>query len=252
MNSFNKLSIDNLKAKCKELGIIKYSKKNKKDLIKLIEEKIKSINIGSGIRLELRLDLRLDLDKHIEFIESPIEKPIEKPIENPIEKPIEFIEKPIEFIEKPIEYIESPIDEINQRIEKEIKKLSDILEKYVDDLIKQKIIEEYLLQLIPAGTKGVIRGNKFNDMVKKVIIGLSLDLEIFEIHFEKKCPFYITAEIPDWYIIEKSTNRVIIGMNQLDLWGGGQQINRGSKYIDNNIHNTKNSKLLCVVCNKKK
>jgi hypothetical protein len=135
-------------------------------------------------------------------------------------------------------------------VKNEIKKLSDILEKYVDDLIKQKIIEEYLLQLIPAGTKGVIRGNKFNDMVKKVIIGLSLDLEIFEIHFEKKCPFYITAEIPDWYIIEKSTNRVIIGMNQLDLWGGGQQINRGSKYIDNNIHNTKNSKLLCVVCNK--
>jgi hypothetical protein len=39
-------------------------------------------------------------------------------------------------------------------------------------------------------------------------------------------------------------------MNQLDLWGGGQQINRGSKYLINNKNNTEKSKLLCVVCNK--
>jgi hypothetical protein len=38
-------------------------------------------------------------------------------------------------------------------------------------------------------------------------------------------------------------------MNQLDLWGGGQQLNRGYKYIENNKHNNINSKLLCVVCN---
>ena len=59
----------------------------------------------------------------------------------------------------------------------------------------------------------------------------------------------MTTEIPDWYILEKSTNKIIIGMNQLDLWGGGQQLNRGSKYIKNNKHNNENSKLLCVVCN---
>jgi hypothetical protein len=28
-----------------------------------------------------------------------------------------------------------------------------------------------------------------------------------------------------------------------------QQLNRGSKYIENNKHNNENSKLLCVVCN---
>ena len=39
-------------------------------------------------------------------------------------------------------------------------------------------------------------------------------------------------------------------MNQLALWGGGHQINRGSKYIKNNEHNNEHSKLLCVVCNK--
>ena len=41
-------------------------------------------------------------------------------------------------------------------VKNEIKKLSDVLGKYIDEEIKQKIIQEYLLQLIPAGTKGVI------------------------------------------------------------------------------------------------
>jgi hypothetical protein len=35
----------------------------------------------------------------------------------------------------------------------------------------------------------------------------------------------------------------------LDLIGGGQQINRGYKYLIDNKHNTINSKLLCVICN---
>ena len=38
-------------------------------------------------------------------------------------------------------------------------------------------------------------------------------------------------------------------MNQLDLWKGGHQSNRGSKYLFNNVNNTNNSKLLCVICN---
>lgn len=134
-------------------------------------------------------------------------------------------------------------------VKNEIKKLSDVLEKYMNEEIKEKIIEEYLLQLIPAGTKGVIRGNKFNNIVKQFITNLELDLERFEIYFEKKCEGHFTTEIPDWYILERTTNKIIIGMNQLDLWGGGQQLNRGSKYIENNKHNTENSKLLCVVCN---
>lgn len=134
-------------------------------------------------------------------------------------------------------------------VKKEIKKLGDVLEKYTDEETKQKIIQEYLLELIPAGTKGVIRGNKFNNIVKNFITNLELDTDRFEICFEKKCEDHFTTEIPDWYILEKSTNKIIIGMNQLDLWGGGQQLNRGSKYIENNKHNNENSKLLCVVCN---
>jgi hypothetical protein len=135
-------------------------------------------------------------------------------------------------------------------VKNEIKKLGDVLEKYyINEEIKEKIIKEYLSQLIPAGTKGVIRGNKFNDIVKNFITALGLDAGRFDICFEKKCEGHFTTEIPDWYIHEKSTNKIIIGMNQLDLWGGGQQLNRGSKYIENNKHNNENSKLLCVVCN---
>lgn len=134
-------------------------------------------------------------------------------------------------------------------VKSEIKKLSEVLEKFVDEKTKQKIIQEYLLQLIPAGTKGVVRGNKFNNIVKQFITKLELDASRFDIYFEKKCDGHITTEIPDWYILEKSTNKIIIGMNQLDLWGGGQQLNRGSKYIENNKHNNNNSKLLCLVCN---
>ena len=134
-------------------------------------------------------------------------------------------------------------------VKNEIKKLSDVLGKYIDEETKQKIIQEYLLQLIPAGTKGVIRGNKFNKIVKQFITKLALDTDRFEICFEKKCEGHFTTEIPDWYILEKSINKIIIGMNQLDLTSGGHQINRGYKYLIDNKHNNENSRLLCVICN---
>jgi hypothetical protein len=124
-----------------------------------------------------------------------------------------------------------------------------ILDKYVNSEIKNKILGEYLLKLIPPGTKGVIRGLKFNSIVKNTINNLKLDVERFEICFEKQCESMITTETPDWYILEKKTSKVIIGMNQLDLWGGGHQINRASKYLFDNKNNTDKSKLLCVICN---
>ena len=120
-------------------------------------------------------------------------------------------------------------------VKNEIKKLGTILDVYLDEETKQKIIKDYLIELIPAGTKGVIRGNKFNSIIRNKIIEFELDVERFEICFEKKCDGYFTTEIPDWYILEKATNKIIIGMNQLDLISGGHQLNRGYKYlIDNN------------------
>ena len=118
-------------------------------------------------------------------------------------------------------------------VQNEINKLLTILEKHkIENAVKESIINSYLLELIPAGTKGVIRGNKFNSIVKDTIKNLNLDNKRFEICFEKKCESCITTEIPDWYILEKATDKVIIGMNQLDLFGGGQQINRGYKSIE--------------------
>lgn len=70
-------------------------------------------------------------------------------------------------------------------VQNKIKKLNDVLGKYVDEETNKKIIQEYLLQLIPAGTKGVIRGNRFNHVVKKFITKLELDTDRFEICFEK-------------------------------------------------------------------
>jgi len=135
-------------------------------------------------------------------------------------------------------------------VKKKINKLKILLEKHnIDDKKKELIINEYSLDLIPAGTKGVIRGNKFNDIVKNTIDHMNLDKNRFNVYFEKSCELIMTSEKPDWYIIEKKTNKVIIGMNQLALWGGGQQLNRGSKYLINNKINTNNSKLLCVICN---
>ena len=69
-------------------------------------------------------------------------------------------------------------------VKNEIKKLSDILEKYIDEETKHKIIQEYLLQLIPAGTKGVIRGNKFNKLVKQEIFKISH--EDYPVIYKKK------------------------------------------------------------------
>lgn len=137
-------------------------------------------------------------------------------------------------------------------VKNEIKKISDVLGKYIDEETIQKIIQDYLLQLIPAGTKGVIRGNKFNHIVKQFITKLALDTDRFEICFEKKCEGHFTTEIPDWYILEKSTNKIVIGMNQLDLTSGGHQLNRGYKYLIDNKHNNENSRLLCVICNEMK
>ncbi len=136
-------------------------------------------------------------------------------------------------------------------VQKKISILKNILIKNkINNDKRETIIYEYLYELVPPGTKGVLRGNKFNDIVKNVIVEMKINDNKFNVFFEKKCPIIETDEIPDWYIIDIKTNRVLIGMNQLDLWKGGHQLNRGSKYLLNKKTNTKNSKILCVVCNK--
>lgn len=99
--------------------------------------------------------------------------------------------------------------------------LKDILTKYsIDSQISESIINDYLINLIPPGTKAVIRGVFFNEIVKQTILDMNLNKK-YDIFFEKQCPKFNTFEKPDWYILDKNTDKIIIGMNQLDLWSGG-------------------------------
>ena len=161
------------------------------------------------------------------------------------------------------EFCQSTVDALNDKaliedykncksVKNRIIKLEEVLHNNnIENNVAEKIIKDYLLELIPAGTKGAIRGNKFNTIVRKIIEGLNLSSEKFEIGFESHPKINpSTDEIPDWYVLEKLTGKIIIGMNQLDFFSGGHQLNRGYKYLVDNKHNTKNSKLLCVVCNK--
>lgn len=125
-----------------------------------------------------------------------------------------------------------------------------LIKNEIEKNVIKKILDDYMINLIPAGTKGVIRGNLFNQYVKDFIINLKLNNEKFNCEFEKKSIIENTDEIPDWIITDKTSNRVLIGMNQLDLWGGGAQHNRGSKYLLENKHNNEKSKLVCVIANK--
>ena len=136
-------------------------------------------------------------------------------------------------------------------VKKKIKDIRHILKKHNQnpDVIPS-IINDITQLIIPPGTKGVIKGNKFNFIVKQKIIDMKLHHSRFEIQFEKHCLQYLTDEIPDWYIIDHYTKKIMIGMNQLDIWRGGHQLNRGTKYIHHEKFDNTTKKLMCVVCHK--
>jgi hypothetical protein len=128
-------------------------------------------------------------------------------------------------------------------------RIKEILSPLQESEMKEIILQKCLVEMIPPGTKGVIRGNMFNSIVKNKIKDLNLCPNRFSIGFEKNDLHIKFDEIPDWYILDKSTQRVLIGMNQLDLWAGGHQLNRASKYIQKSMDLPVDFKLVCVVCN---
>ena len=74
--------------------------------------------------------------------------------------------------------------------------------------------------------KFMVPGTAFNGVVRTYIFKLELDEKEYDIIFEKNCPKYKTDEIPDWYIVHHVTKKILIGMNQVALCGGGAQSNR--------------------------
>jgi hypothetical protein len=134
-------------------------------------------------------------------------------------------------------------------VKAELEKLQKVLiQNQIEPLNTEGILRDYLMEIIPAGTKGSIRGNHFNRIVKECILSWNLNPHRFQVKFET--PHVSTNEIPDWIIEDISIlpPRTMIGMNQLDLWKGGAQTNRGSKYIQN-FENTNDVNLVCVICN---
>jgi hypothetical protein len=138
--------------------------------------------------------------------------------------------------------------------------LDEILNRCATELGGEKILEKYAKRIrseiidnfcVNGGVKGNIRGQAFNKYVMeciKAIPKLNRDRR-FEIHFEKDHEIVNTDERPDWTIFDLISRKTIIGMNQITLWGGGAQTNRGSKYIMNNKSNDR-VKHLAVVCRK--
>jgi hypothetical protein len=114
-----------------------------------------------------------------------------------------------------------------------------------------QVSKKLLLQfLIPAGTKSKVRGDRFNAIIAKEITICLKKLKInhsviFDLE-KKNSQFH---EIPDWIITKN--DKLLVGFNQISLFGGGHQINRASKYIlDESMHDrltTKNIKMVCVV-----
>lgn len=77
-----------------------------------------------------------------------------------------------------------------------MKKLEAVLSLYVDESIKSCIIKDYIPNLIPPGTKGVIRGNKFNTIIKEKILSFKISEENFDIMFEKNARIILQLRYP--------------------------------------------------------
>lgn len=111
----------------------------------------------------------------------------------------------------------------------------------IDNDTIESIINENINLFVSSGTKGVLRGNLFNQLIKEQLMNYGYD-DSYEIEFEKDTDFE-TAERPDFYI--KHNNKYLIGFNQYDLWSGGQQLNRAAKYL--NMKTPDNVKIVCIV-----
>ena len=130
------------------------------------------------------------------------------------------------------------------------KALNTILRKYkIDETTRDKIINDYSSELVSPGLKGVIRGKTFNILVKKHLEKIYSLNKDYLLVFEKTHPKYPTSQIPDWYLEHIPSNKIIIGMNQVDLWNGGAQRVRGAYYMEQSLNNIGTFKFVCVIAN---
>lgn len=136
-------------------------------------------------------------------------------------------------------------------VQKRIETLEHVLLNCTDDEeLRQKIIDKYIIELIPPGAKGIIRGNQFNIIVHDMIASLKLCPERFTVMYNTMHAKHVTTETPNWFIYEKTTDKILIGMNQMDIWTGGFQHGRGVQYIKK-IKPSETVRYVCVICTKR-
>lgn len=146
-------------------------------------------------------------------------------------------------------YIKSP------SVIRRVQKLKNILKQHnISNMKSQKIVEEMVYDIIPAGVKASVRGSALNAIVNNKLKRLpkkrySVTTEHTPAHLKP-----LLHERPDWVVKDLKTQHTIIGYTQVSLFGGGQQINRASKYILNeDIHmklRKNNASMVCLVAEK--
>lgn len=131
------------------------------------------------------------------------------------------------------------------------------LERYgVSSMVSARVVRDVFdALLVPAGVKSHTRGMLFNEIVGRELRDVLRKSDAvrdgrYELSFETRTP--IVSEIPDWTIRDADTGRLLIGFNQIDLWSGGHQLNRGGKYVlDDRLHrrlsDEHDARLLAVV-----
>lgn len=135
------------------------------------------------------------------------------------------------------------------------KKVMNIFEETARDIgvsgRQKRLMEKRLLPLlIPLGVKASVRGAVLNKYIQSKISNIQkattfIKSAIFE---PRNVAYPHISEIPDW-VVETTTGKLVIGFNQLDLWNGGAQINRGSKYImDETLHRRLGKHGMFIVC----
>jgi hypothetical protein len=141
-----------------------------------------------------------------------------------------------------------------QKIKEKIRLLAEKLE--LTDKGIRALNNTLLPMLIPAGVKASSRGVRFNSYINMLLTKEISKRWSNKVSITFETPYHGVNEIPDWTITFKDSNKRIIGYNQLDLWNGGAQINRGAKYIlDDHFHKrlcSQNTYLICIVLRKYK
>lgn len=90
----------------------------------------------------------------------------------------------------------------------------------------EKILREYIPSIVSPTIKNLILGNIIASIIDIIS---SFNSERYEVEFNKNYEYKFT-DIPNWYIRDKQTEKIIIGYNHYD-------IRKGSKYImDNELH----------------